>query len=305
MPEPYQQYLDPKVLNQVRNLELKARQVVEGFISGLHKSPHKGFSVEFAEHREYAYGDDPRFIDWKAFSKTDKYYIKQYEEETNFRAYIVLDTSESMLFASDGAVSKLEYARYAAASLAYLIQNQSDAAGMALFDDNLYGFVEASSSHNRLLEMLALMYDHPPKGKTGVGHVLDTLAERIHKRALVIVISDLFDSPGAIRAGLDHLRHRRHDVILLHVMDREELDFSYDRLTQFKGLEGYPTLMCDPRSLRKAYLQEVEQFTTSVREAALKTRSDYKLLDTSTPLEVALQAYLSARSGTRAARSTN
>lgn len=299
MAEPYQKYLDPTVLNKVQHLELKAKQVVEGFISGMHKSPYKGFSVEFAEHREYVHGDDPRFIDWKAYSKSDKYYIKQYEEETNFRAYIVLDTSESMLYGSKGAVPKLEYARYAAASLAHLIQKQSDAAGMALFDSNLYGFVEASTNHNKLLEMLALMYDHPPKGKTGVGIILNQLAERIRKRALVIVISDLFDKPGAIRAGLEHLRHRKHDVVLLQVMDREELDFSFDRLTLFKGLEESGNLMVDPRSLRQAYLDEIEEFTSGVRQAALRTRSDYHMMDTSTPLEVALQAYLAARSSIR------
>lgn len=299
MADPFLKYLEPRVLNEVRGLELKARQVVEGFIAGMHRSPYKGFSVEFAEHREYVQGDDPRFIDWKAYSKSDKYYVKQYEEETNFRAMIVLDTSESMLYASEGAVSKLEYARYAAASLAYLIQGQSDAAGMALFDDTLYGWVEPSTSHSRLMEMLSLMYDHPPRGKTGVGQVLDRVAERGGKRALVIVISDFFDKPGEIRAGLDHLRARKHDVLLLHVMDGMELDFSYERLTQFKGLEGYPTLMCDPRALRQAYIEEVESFTSALRSAALRTRSDYTLMRTDTPLEVALQAYLAARGSLR------
>jgi len=299
MADPFLKYLEPKVLNQVRGLELKARQVVEGFIAGMHRSPYKGFSVEFAEHREYVQGDDPRFIDWKAYSKSDKYYVKQYEEETNFRALIVVDTSESMLFASEGAVSKLEYARYAAASLAYLIQQQSDAAGMALFDESLYGWVEPSTSHSRLMEMLSLMYDHPPKGKTGVGQVLDRVAERAGKRALVIIISDFFDKLGAIRAGLDHLRARKHDVLMLHVMDAQEVDFSYERLTQFKGLEGYPTLMCDPRALRQAYLEEVEAFTSGLRSSALRTRSDYTLMRTDTPLEVALQAYLAARGSLR------
>ncbi len=300
MAEAYLKYLDPKVLNEVRNLELKARQVVEGFISGMHRSPHKGFSVEFAEHREYVQGDDPRFIDWKAFSKSDKYYVKQYEEETNFRACIVLDTSESMQFGSEGAVSKLEYARTTAASLAYLIQRQSDAAGMALFDDKLYGWVDPSTSHARLMEMLSLMYDHPPRGKTGVGQVLDQVAGRLSKRALVIVISDFFDSPGAIRSGLDKLRARKHDIILLHVMDRQEQEFTYERLTQFKGLEGFPTLMIDPRALRKAYLEEVESFTLALRQSAMRTRSDYNLLRTDQPLEVALQAYLARRSAVRA-----
>lgn len=300
MAEAYAKYLDPKVLNEVRDLELKARQVVEGFISGMHRSPRKGFSVEFAEHREYVQGDDPRFIDWKAYSKSDKYYVKQFEEETNFRAFIVLDTSESMEFGSEGTVSKLEYARHAAASLAYLVQRQSDAAGMALFDSSLYGWVEPSTSHAKLMEMLSLMYDHPPKGKTGLGEVLDRVAERAAKRALVVVISDFFDDPGAIKAGLEHLRARKHDILLLHVMDRQEIEFSYERLTQFKGLEGFPTLLCDPRALRKAYVEEVEEFTSKLRSAALRTRADYTLMKTDTPLEVALQAFLTARSAVRA-----
>lgn len=300
MAEPYHKYLDSDVLNKVQNLEFKARETVEGFISGMHKSPHKGFSVEFAEHREYVHGDDPRFIDWKAFSKSDKYYIKQYEEETNFRAYIVLDTSESMLYGSDEeGMTKLEYARYCAACLAYLIQKQSDAAGMALFDKKLYGMVEASTSHNKLMEMLALMYDHPPAGETSVGAVLDQLADRIGKRALVIVISDLFDDPKKIRAGLDHLRHRKHDVILLHIMDHQEVSFNFDRLTQFQGLESMPQLLCDPKVLRKAYLEEVDAFRSQIRTMAMKTRSDYHLIDTAKPVEVVLQAYLAARNAMR------
>ena len=299
MPETIQKYLDPQILNKVKNLEVKAREIVEGFISGLHKSPYKGFSVEFAEHREYVSGDDPRFIDWKAFGKSDKYYIKQYEEETNFRAYIVLDTSESMLYGSGGVLTKLEYARYAAASLIYLIQEQSDAAGLALFDEKLYGFMESSSSRGKRMEMLTMMCEHPPQGKTSVGKILDQLAERIGKRALVIVLSDLFDRPEALRAGLDHLRYRKHDVMLLHVMDPVEIEFSFDRLTQFKGLEVGGQLLCDPRALRKAYLAEVNAFTSQIRQAALRSKSDYTLLNTATPLAVALQAYLTARASLR------
>lgn len=297
--QPYLKYLDPQVLNQVQALELKAREIVRGYISGMHRSPFKGFSVEFAEHREYVPGDDPRFIDWKAYGKSDKYYIKQYEEETNFRCYVVLDTSESMLYGSERGNTKLEYARLMAASMAYLVQQQSDAAGMALFDEKLYGFVEASTSYNKLMEMLALMHDHPPKGKTGVGKVMNEVAERIAKRSLVVVISDFFDKPGAIRAGIEHLRHRKHDVILLQVMDPEEQNFRFDRLTQFQGLEGHPTLMCDPRALRKAYLEEVQNFMSELRQISLRTRSDYHLMTLDTPVEVGLSAYLAGRSSMR------
>ncbi len=302
MDQSYQKYLDPTILNKVQNLEVKAREIVEGFIAGMHKSPYHGFSVEFAEHREYAPGDDPRFIDWKAYGKSDKYYIKQYEEETNFRAYLVFDTSESMLFGKNQqGLSKLEYGRYVVACLAYLIQRQSDAAGLTLFDQNLYGFIEASTSHAKLLEMLALMYKHPAHEKTSVGKILNQLAERIGRRALVIVVSDLFDRPEALRAGLEHLRHRKHDVLLLHVMDKQEISFNFDRLTQFRGLEGSGQLMCDPRNLRKAYLDEIKGFTSTIRQAVLKTKSEYHLMNTEKPVEVALQAYLAARSALRRA----
>lgn len=299
MAETYQKYLDPAVLNEIRHLEMTARNVVEGFISGLHKSPYKGFSVEFAQHREYVPGDDLRYLDWKAFAKSDKYYIKEYEEETNFRAVIVLDTSESMRYKSAENLSKLDYGRYMAASLAYLIQRQSDAAGLCLFDEKLYDYVPPATSHVSLMRMLASMHEREPRNKTDIGEVLTDVAQRSGRRSLVILISDLFDKVDHLRKGLEHLAARKHDIIVFNVMDHQERDFRFDRLTQFLGMEGYPDLLVDPKALRKAYLEEVATFTAEARRACLRSRADFTPMDTTTPLGVALQAYLARRMGRR------
>ena len=252
MAEAYQKYLDPKVLNNIRHLEVTARNVVEGFISGMHRSPYRGFSVEFAQHREYVPGDDLRFLDWKAYAKSDKYYIKEYEEETNFRAVIVLDSSESMRYKSGENQSKMEYGKYMAASLAYLIQKQSDAAGLALFDEKLYDWVPPANSQVTLMRMLATMHEREAQKKTNIGEVLTDVAQRTGRRGMVMVISDLFDDLKHLKKGLEHLAARKHDVIVFNVMDPMEREFSFDRLTQFLGMEGYPDLLVDPRSLRKA-----------------------------------------------------
>jgi uncharacterized protein (DUF58 family) len=299
MAQEYQKYLDPQVLNQIRHLEVTARNVVEGFISGMHRSPHRGFSVEFAQHREYVQGDDLRFLDWKAFAKSDKYYIKEYEEETNFRALMVLDTSESMQYQSGDNRSKMDYGRYMAACLSYLVQKQSDAAGLALFDEKLYDFVPAANSQVTLMRMLAMMHDRTPQKKTNIGEVLMDVAQRAGRRSLIMIISDLFDDVKNLKRGLEHLAARKHDVIVFNVMDPQEREFRFDRLTQFLGLEEYPDLLVDPRSLRKAYLEEVEKFSSEVRRACLRTKADYVPMDTGMPLEVALQAYLHRRMGRR------
>lgn len=299
MAETYQQYLDPQVLNHIRHLEVTARNVVEGFLAGLHKSPYKGFSVEFAQHREYVQGDDLRFLDWKAYAKSDKYYIKEYEEETNFRAVIVLDTSESMRYSSGENKSKLDYGRYMAASLAYLIQKQSDAAGLALFDEKLYDYIQPATSHVTLLRMLATMHERPAQKKTNIGEVLVDVAQRSGRRAMIMIISDLFDNISHLKKGLEHLAARKDDVIVFNLMDPQEREFKFDRLTQFIGLEDYPELLVDPRSLRKAYLEEVDKFNNEVRRACLRARSDFVAIDTGMPLEVSLQAYLAKRMGRR------
>jgi uncharacterized protein (DUF58 family) len=194
-----QNYLDPKSLSRLKGLDLKARLIVEGYVAGLHKSPYHGFSVEFAEHREYVAGDDLRYVDWKVFGKTDRYYLKQYEEETNFACYVLLDTSESMQYQSEqAAVSKLEYAKYIAAALAYLVIRQQDAAGLATFDREVSTFLKASSQSTHLKQMFHLMEQSPAQGETAMGPIFHDLAERIRKRGLVLILSDLFDDVDSL-----------------------------------------------------------------------------------------------------------
>jgi uncharacterized protein (DUF58 family) len=296
-------YLDPQVLNKVASLELKARLVVAGFISGMHKSPYRGYSVEFAEHREYSPGDELRHLDWKVFGKTDRFYVKQYEEETNFSAYILLDTSESMTYRGRPELpSKLEYGCYAAASLAYLIQQQQDAVGLYPFHTDIYRPIPPATHRSKLMEMMRTM-DSPDVGEdTGVGPVLNKLAGSVGRRGIVIIISDLFDLPANFKDGLAQLHAKRHDVIVLHLLDHDELTFPFERLTRFVGLEQYDDLTVDPRPLQKAYLEEVEAFTQEIRRTCLRGRADYQQIDTSTRLDVVLSTYLATRSAAQRAK---
>ena len=293
-------YLNPKVLNKISRLGLKARHVVEGFLAGLHKSPYHGFSVEFAEHREYVAGDDIKHLDWKVLAKSDRYYIKQYEEEMNFKAYILLDTSESMTYGSDSEnPSKLEYGKYIAASLAYLIQAQQDAVGLYTFHKEIYKSVSPGTHHKKLLDMISLLENPVIGPDTKVGPVIQQLAANTGTRGIVIIISDLFNPPEDFKQGIAQLQAKKHEVIVFHLLDRYELTFPFDRMTRFEGLEEYPELLLDPRPLRKAYLAEMDKFTTDIRRICLKTKADYVLLDTDMMLDVALSAYLATRSSSR------
>ncbi len=249
-------YLDPKTLTKISNLDLKARLIVEGYISGKHKSPFHGFSVEFAEHREYSAGDDFKHLDWKVWAKSDRYYIKQYEEETNLRSFILLDTSESMKYASPGSISKLEYASYIAASLSYLLVRNQDSVGMVLFDNKIKKFIPASASPAHLRLLLHELTQIVPEQKTDTGMIFHELAERIKRKGLIVILSDLFDDPAKLMSGLQHFRYLRHEVIVFQILDDFEQRFPFDSMTQFEGLEGWEDLICDPRSLRKGYLEE-------------------------------------------------
>jgi uncharacterized protein (DUF58 family) len=290
------QYLDPKVLARLGRLELKARLIVEGFISGLHRSPYHGFSVEFAEHREYVPGDDIRHVDWKVFGRTDRFYIKQYEEETNLKCYILLDGSESMHYGAE-ETTKYRYGTYVAAALSHLILRQQDAVGLAVFDQEVRGFVPPSSSQNHLRNIIQELDRQGTGRKTDIGMILKSFADRIKRKGLIVIISDMFDSLEHIDRGLKHLRHKRHEVVLFHVLDRDELTFPFQRMTLFEGLEGFPELLADPRALRKAYLEEMGRFQDSLRKICRQSRVDYVLLDTSRRLDAALTAYLAARGG--------
>lgn len=294
--ENYQKYLNPQTLARLQGLELRARLIVEGYVSGVHRSPFHGFSIEFAEHREYVPGDDLRYVDWKVFGKTDKYYLKQYDEETNLVSYMLLDTSESMRYRSEGAaLSKLEYAQCIAASLSYLILQQQDSVGLVTFDKEVRALVRASSNPSHLKQLLHVMADSVPERKTATGPIFHDLAERLKKRGIVLILSDLFDNIPAMMTGLKHFRHRRHEVILFHVLDPAELDFPFRQTTLFKGLEELPEVLTDPRSLRKAYLQEFGNFVREVQKGCRNNRIDYVQIRTDQPLDVALSSYLASR----------
>jgi uncharacterized protein (DUF58 family) len=289
-------FLDPQTLANLQGLDLAARLAVEGFVAGMHKSPYHGVSVEFAEHREYVPGDDIRHVDWKVWSKTDKLYLKQYEEETNLLTYLLLDTSESMGYASDQNVTKLQYAQFVGAALAYLVLQQQDSVSLATFDDRIERFVRPSGQPSHLKDVLQVMAGSPAREKTDLGVIFHDLAERFKKRGLIVLLSDLFDEPGRILAGLRHFRHRRHDVIVFHILDPAELDFPFRHTTLFKGLESLGDLLVEPAALRRAYQDEVNTFCNDLRKGCQSINIDYVLLRTDQPLDEALSSYLATRS---------
>lgn len=290
-----QDYLDPRTLASLEGLGLQARLVVEGFVSGMHRSPYHGFSVEFAEHREYVPGDDIKHVDWKAWSKTDKLYLKQYEEETNLLLYLLLDTSESMSYASEGNVTKLKYAQFIASSLSYLVLQQQDSVGLATFDEKVQRYLRPSGQPTHLKEIIQVMDATPSRQKSDMGMVFHDLAERFRKRGIVVVLSDLFDDPARIIAGLKHLRHRRHEVILFQVFDPAELEFPFRQSTLFKGLEELGDVLTEPIALRKAYQDEINAFREEIRRGSQAINIDYVPLRTDQRLDQALSAYLALR----------
>jgi uncharacterized protein (DUF58 family) len=298
--EYYRTYLDPKTLARIKALEIKARQVIEGLVAGSHKSPYQGMSVEFVEHREYVAGDDVRHIDWKVFGRTDKYYLKEYEQETNLIANLVLDVSESMRYAS-AETTKLFYASQMAASLAYLVLQQQDSIGLALFDHELRRLIHPSGNPSHLKQILYLLAEcEPTSTPSRIGIVLDELAERLTKRSLVIILSDGFDDVRQIATGLKHLRHKRHEVILFHILDPAELEFPFLELTRFRGLEQVSQIQVEPRALRRSYQESFGKYLKELQVACRSAGVDYQRVRTDQPLEVFLTRYLSAR----AARAT-
>ncbi len=273
--------------------------IVEGFISGLHKSPYRGFAVEFAEHREYVPGDDVRHIDWRVYAKADRYYVKQYEQETNLRAYIVLDASRSMAYPEHpdrDRMTKWEYAATAAASLAYLLIHQQDAAGLLLFDEDIRQELAPTSNAAQLRTLIEVIERNQPDLRTEVKVVFDKLADRLKKKGLVVIISDLLADPDEVINGLRHFAHDGHDVIVLHVLDHDELELPFVDNTLFEGLEAPELeLLTDPQSLRRSYLEGLRRFITRIRGACVDRRIDYVLLSTRDPLDVALTRFLASR----------
>ena len=273
---------------------MRARQVVEGFISGMHKSPFFGNSVEFVQHREYVRGDDVRHLDWKAWSKTDRYYIKQYEAETNFRSNIVVDVSESMMYGR-GAMTKYEYGCTIAACLGHMIMKQQDSCGLVTFDSKVRQVLPPRSSDVHLDAFAKAMHVSKPREKTDIEAIVKRVAETMHGRGLVILISDfLVERPPLLKA-LEMLRHRRHDVMVFHVMDADELEFPFAGTTKFEGMEELPDLTCDPRALREGYLEALNEYLTEVRRGCAKLGIDYNLVKTTDYIDAILSKFLFAR----------
>jgi len=287
-------YLDPEGLARVGNMELVAKQVVEGFITGRHRSPFHGFSAEYLDHRAYAPGDQIDTIDWKLLARTDKYYVKLYEDETNLRAHILLDCSNSMAFKS-GSLDKLSYGAYLAAALSYLMLRQNDAVGIVLFDHEVREYIPPRAHPTQFRRILDLLDGIQPRGDTDVGAMLHDVAERIRRRGLVIVISDLLDNEEKIANGLQHFRHNHHELIVLHTLDDAELTFPYDRLTRFKDMEGAGRVVANPKSLRTRYLARINAFTERMKAECFQRKISYHLTNTKEPYAACLAEYLDKR----------
>jgi uncharacterized protein (DUF58 family) len=290
-------YLDPAVLARISHLELKARLVVEGFMTGLHRSPHRGHSVEFAQHREYSPGDEIRHVDWKVFGRTDRFFIKQFEEETNLKCYLLLDASASMGYKS-GPMSKLEYGAHLAAAMAFLMLRQQDSVGLAVFDREVRTFIPARGTPVHLKPLIQALEAAQPALPTDMGRAFHDLAERLHRRGLVVVISDLLEDPKRVLATFAHFRHRKHEVIVFHVLDRHEVEFPFQDQAVMHGLEDGRRILVEPRSIRRAYLDELARFTAELRRGCREARIDYVPLVTDQPLDVALGQYLARRART-------
>lgn len=289
---------DPTSLAKYGHLALVARQLVEGFLTGVHKSPYKGFSVEFAEHRQYYPGDEIRHIDWRAVGKTDRYYIKEFEEETNLKAYLLVDASGSMTFRGrKNQPSKFEYAQHVAASMAYMMLHQLDAVGLITHDTAIRRLIPPKANPKNLLTVLKALEATNPGGETSMAPLWHHLAGHyLKRRGMIIILSDFFDDIDALTSALRHLRHRNHEIILFHVLAPEEIEFPYKNLTQFRNLEARDDrLMVDARRLREEYLKNFQSFCEQLRQRSGKMHIDYHLLRTDQPVDRALGIYLSRR----------
>ena len=287
-------YLQPEVISSVKNLELVARLVVEGYLTGKHRSPFHGFSVEFSQHRPYMPGDNLRFIDWKVFGRTDRYYIKQFEEETNLRCHILLDVSKSMQYTSD-KITKAQYASYLTAGLTYLMLQQRDSTGLVLFDDAIKSIIPARSVISHLNVILQAIDKVEYGSDTNISAALHKVAEQIRKRGLIILISDLLDEPQAILNGLKHFRHNKHEILVFHIIDPKELEFDFSGDVLFEDLESKDKLKTQPRYIQEIYKQKFGEYLDYLKVNFSNNRIDYQQLFTSTPYDKALTEYLLKR----------
>jgi uncharacterized protein (DUF58 family) len=288
-------FLEPSALARVKNLSLVARGVVEGFIAGLHSSPYKGHSAEFAEHRQYTAGDDPRHIDYRMLARTDRLYVKQYEEETNMRVQILLDTSGSMGYRHEGGLTKLEYGCYLTAVLAYMMTRQQDSVALTTFDTEVRLDMPGRSSPRHFNEMARQLEEIKPGGETGIAKTLHHLAEKFKRRGLIVLVSDLYDEPDEVIHALHHFRHRRHELILFHVLDKAEIEFPFRELTSFHDLETNQRVIVDPLYVRDAYRRQIHEFLDNYRRACADMQADYVSTDTSVPYDYMLSRYLASR----------
>lgn len=286
------QFVDPKALARIQNLELLARTVVDGFINGLHRAPHLGFSLDFAEHRGYEPGDDLRRVDWRVFGRTDRFYVKQFEADSNSNCVVALDVSTSMRFGSRG-ITKLDYGRYLAASLVYFSHKQRDRVGLMTFDSEVVEYVPPSAKH---LEFALFALDRIGDARPGsLAGPLLRMTERLRRRGIVAIISDLYDEPDAVAAAVKPLRFQGHDVVVFHVLDPAELEFPFDEAASFQDLESGDRMPIVPDALRDQYRALVRQHVETLGRLFKDSRIDYTLLDTSVPLDYALFRYLSTR----------
>jgi len=290
----YRKYLNPELLSKLASMDLRARLVVEGFITGLHKSPYHGFSVEFAEHRQYMPGDDIKHVDWKVYGKTNRFYVKQFEEETNLKSYLLLDASASMGYAS-GGMSKLEYASYLAGALAYMMIRQRDAVGLVTFDKKIRRYLPPRSVSTYLNQILLELDKTESSAETDVATALHHLADRIKRRGLVILFSDLLDDPQAVISGLRHFRHRNHEVIVFQILDPMELSFDFGQDAVFKDLESQEEINTQPWHIRQDYQKQIGRFNTIYKKFCREHQIEFLSINTTQSYDVALLQYLLKR----------
>lgn len=298
-------YFRPEVLTKIARLELRARHVVEGFVSGMHASPYRGFSVEFANHRPYVPGDDIRRIDWRVFAKADRFFVKEYEEETNMRVHLLLDCSGSMAYpehSGTGRMTKWDYASTVAASLAHLLVHQQDGVGLTVFDNRIRAQLPVSTRRASLTTLAETIESCRPRDATDVGGVFQQLAGSLPRRGMVVILSDLLTRIDDILKGLQRFRYRLHDVVVLHVLDHDELEFPFADRTLFEGIEQSVEILTDPQTLRRSYLEALNEFIGAVRRGCLGQRIDYFLVSTADRLDAALTQILTTRMRLRKAK---
>lgn len=291
----YKKFLDPAVISKLKTLELKARMVVEGFKVGLHRSPYHGFSVEFSEHRPYMQGDALKNVDWKVFAKSEKYYIKQFEEETNLLSHIFVDASKSMQFKHSGKVSKIDYATILAAALAYVMIDQQDSVGLAIFSDKIHTYLPPKSNRVYLKTLLSALNQIQPGGTTTTSKCLDSVTEKIKKRGLTIIISDFFDDMNSILTALKHLHYKKNEVIVFQILDPIEKNFGFDRDSVFVDLESGEQITTQPHQIQRAYQEAMNEYLNKLKNECLNFGIEYNLIDTSEPFDKALMSYFAKR----------